>query len=400
MNLADIFHYSIRSIYRQKSRNAFIIVIVAITSIFSLFTAGLFEGKNTQIKKNIIETETGHWQVLEKSYFYRQDPLRPASLTHQLTEDLKKYKVTPELILKTTILHPEGAQELTLIGIEPESHEKVFPLKDSVKGTWPLPYDTVKNVVVGQKFADKLKLSIGDDLIITYQDQNNAILSEALRVTGIFKKYGPGFEGHNAYVRGEVVRGLLNLQDANAFHRLILLPRADKSKLPGINEKNLIVKSWDKLHPELNVMMKFHDGTTRVLILFMLIIAFVSIVTPINILWEERKDEVKLLRTLGTGNRILYLLGGAEAMTVIFISLASAIIIWGILHLWSAKSGLDFTLLGEKTVVRGGILISPTVYPVVNWFYTTCILLFHALIILISNFWCIQKLVKREVLEG
>lgn len=400
MKLTAIFHYVLRSIYRQKSRNAFIIFIVCLTTIFSLFTSSLFEGKNTQIKKNIIETETGHWQVLEKSYFYRQDPLKPASLSPDLEQDLKKYKVTPELILKTTILHPEGAQELTLIGIEPESHEEVFPLKDAVRGTWPLPAETTRNVVIGQKFAEKLKLSLGDDLIITYQDQNNAILNEALKITGIYKKFGPGFEGHNAFVRSEVVRGLLNLQDAKAFHRLILLPRGDKSKIPGIDDKNLVVKSWDKLHPELNVMMKFHDGTTRALIIFMLVIAFISIITPINILWEERKDEVTLLRTLGTGKRILYLLGGFEALTVTFVSLSVSVFFWGMLHLWSIQNGLDFTLLGEKTVVRGGILISPTVYPVINWAYTLFILIFHALIIFGSNFWCVQKLVKKEVLES
>lgn len=399
MNNTAILHFALRSIIRQKSRNAFIIVIVCLTSIFSLFTASLFEGKNHQLKNSIIETETGHWQVLDKGYFDTQDPLNPEVLDRKLLKKLKPYKMTPELLLKTTILHPEGSQELTLIGIEPESHENVFPLKAHVTGTWPIPKENRRTVVIGQKFAEKLKLAIGDDLVITYQDKNNAILNEALTVIGIFNKYGAGFEGHNAYVRNEVIQDLLSLADAGSFHRVILKPQ-DAKVPPVIKNKNLVLKSWNNLYPELSIMMKFHDGTTRTLIIFMLVIAFISIITPINILWDERKDEVKLLRTLGTGDKTIYLLGACEAITIITISLLLSVTIWGILHFLSIRNGLDFTLLGEQQVVREGIQISPLVYPVINWLTVITILIFHAAIIFGSNYFCVKKLVKKEVIDA
>lgn len=399
MNKTAILHFALRSIIRQKSRNAFIIVIVCLTSIFSLFTAGLFEGKNNQLKNSIIETETGHWQVLDKNFFDLADPLNPEVLDRKLLKKLRPYKMTPELLLKTTILHPENSQELTLIGIEPESHERVFPLKGHVVGTWPIPKENRRTIVIGQKFAEKMKLAIGDDLVITYQDRSNAILNEALTVIGIFNKYGPGFEGHNAYVRSEVIQDLLSLAEAGSFHRVILKPQ-DAKVAPIIKNKNLVIKSWDKLYPELNVMMKFHDSTTRALILFMLVIAFVSIITPINILWDERKDEIKVLRTLGASDRTVFFMGAFEAVTIIGISLILSVSIWAILHLLSIQKGLDFTLLGEQQVVREGIQISPQVFPVINWINVAVILGFHAVIIFGSNYFCVRKLVKKEVIDA
>lgn len=396
MRKRSIFHYAIKSIFRQKSRNFFIIFIVCLTSVFSLFTASLFEGKNAQIERNIIETETGNYQLIEKNFFEKYDPMKPMLMDSDISEKVKDYNSTPELLLKTTILHPEGAQELTLIGIEPESHEKVFPLKYYVTGMWPLPDDLSKSVVIGKKFAEKLKLNIGDELVITYQDQSKAILNESLPIVGIYHNFGPGFESHNAFVAKNFVGKLINVNDPNAFHRIILRSKAlPKPKNDG---NNLVLKSWDELHPELTVMMKFHNGVTRALIVFMLVIAYVSIITPVNVLWDERKDEVKLLQTIGASEKTLYIIASYEAFVLTLFALGSSVLIWGLLHGLASIHGLDFSMMGEKSVVRGGILISSVVYPVISILHSAVIIIFHGLIIFGSNFWCIRSLLRKEAL--
>lgn len=384
MRKSSIFQYAIKSIFRQKSRNFFIVFIVCLTSVFSLFTASLFEGKNAQIERNIIETETGNYQLIEENFFEKYDPFKPFPV-------FNSEKGTPELILKTTILHPEGAQELTLIGIEPDSHEKVFPLKEYVTGQWPLVYDHSKNIVIGKKFAEKLKLNIGDEVVITYQDQTKAILNEALLVVGIFHNFGPGFESHNAFVSKRFISKLINV-DENSFHKMIYRSETPKK------QNGLVLKSWDELHPELTVMMKFHNGVTRALIIFMLVIAYVSIITPVNVLWDERKDEVKLLQTIGASEKTLYIIASYEAFVLTLFALGSSIIIWGVLHGISSIHGIDFSMMGERSVVRGGILISSVVYPVISILHSATIIIFHGLIIFGSNFWCIRSLLRKEAL--
>lgn len=396
MRKISIFQYAIKSIFRQKSRNFFIVFIVCLTSVFSLFTASLFEGKNAQIERNIIETETGNYQLIEKNYFEKYDPLKPFILDEKTRDTISGYDATPELLLKTTILHPEGAQELTLIGIEPESHEVVFPLKEFMTGNWPLTNDGSKNVVIGKKFAEKLKLNIGDELVITYQDQSKAILNESLPITGIFHNFGPGFESHNAFVSKNFIGKLINAENPDAFHRIVL--RSKTLPKPKETDRNLVLKSWDELHPELTVMMKFHNGVTRALIVFMLVIAYVSIITPVNVLWDERKDEVKLLQTIGASEKTLYVIASYEAFVLTLFALGSSVIIWGVLHGLASLHGLDFSMMGERSVVRGGILISSVVYPVINLLHSSIIILFHGLIIFGSNFWCIRSLLKKEAL--
>jgi ABC-type lipoprotein release transport system permease subunit len=384
MRKSSIFHYAIKSIFRQKSRNFFIVFIVCLTSVFSLFTASLFEGKNAQIERNIIETETGRYQLIEKNFFEKYDPFTPFPLD-------QNHSGTPELILKTTILHPEGAQELTLIGIEPDSHEKLFPIREHVTGQWPLIYDHSKSIVIGKKFAEKLKLNIGDEVVITYQDQTKAILNEALPIVGIFHNFGPGFESHNAFVSKKFISTLINVNE-NTFHRLIYRKERPEEK------QGLVLKSWDELHPELTVMMKFHNGVTRALIVFMLVIAYVSIITPVNVLWDERKDEVKFLQTIGASEKTLYWIASYEAFVLTLFALGSSVLIWGILHGLASIHGLDFSMMGERSVVRGGILISSVVYPVISILHSGTIIIFHGLIIFGSNFWCIRSLLRKEAL--
>lgn len=395
MRREAIFKYALKSVFRQKSRNAFIIFIVCLTSVFSLFTSSLFEGKNHQIRKNIIETETGHFQVIDRNFYQKYDPLSPLEMTDEIWKAVAGYKFTPELILKTTILHPEGASELTLLGIYPLTHEEIFGLASYVEGKWPLV--TGPEVVIGENFALKMKLDIGDQLVITYQDRNAGIQNESLTIVGIFHNYGQGFERTHAYVSKTFIQNLLKLPGESPFHRLIV--HAPSADIKPAKHKSFFIRTWDQLHPELTVMMQFHNGVTSALIIFMLVIAYVSIITPVNVLWDERKSEVNLLQTLGSSSKTLYLLAIFEAMVLTFFALILSLIIWGAIHYISSKHGLDFSLIGERTVIRGGILISSIVYPVISWKHTIFIIAFHAVLIFGCQLWCIRKLMKNEAIR-
>jgi ABC-type lipoprotein release transport system permease subunit len=356
-------------------------------------SAGLFEGKNTQIEKAIIETETGDYQLIDPNFFKFSDSLFASTPEKNLEEHLQKKPHTPLLLLKTAILHPDGAQELTLFGIDYPSHEKLFPLKSYVSGSWP-PKE-FSEVVIGKTFADKLNLSIGDNLVITYQDRNKAILNESLVIVGIFERFGTGFEARNAYVHKDLLIKILSIDHPNSFHKIVVLGNELDSPPQG-----LVKKTWSELFPELNVLMKFHDGVTRTLIIFMLLIAFVAIFTPISILWEERKDEVKLLQTIGASNKMIYQLATTEAGVITMLSLSLSLLIWSVLHLWFSRNGLDFSVLGEKVVSRGGINISPIVYPTISRLHNTLIFIFHGVLIFSSQLWCIRKLLLKETIRG
>lgn len=393
MKWCSVASFSLRSILRQKTRNLFIVLIVTSTCVFSLLSAGLFEGKNAQIEKAIIETETGEYQLIDPNFFKFSDSLFAATTGKELDDHLKDSPHTPLLLLKTTILHPDGAQELTLLGIDFDSHEKLFPLNSHVEGAWPPGVSS--EIVIGKTFAEKLNLKLGDDLVITYQDRQKAILNESLVVTGIFERFGTGFEARNAYVHKDFLRKILSIEDPKSFHKMVIVGK-DPGEAPG----ELIKKTWAELFPELNVLMKFHDGVTRTLIIFMLLIAFVAVFTPISILWEERKEEVKLLQTIGASNKTIYQLATTEACVITVLSLGLSLLLWAILHFWFSRKGLDFSVLGEKVVSRGGINISPIVFPTVNGLHNTLIFLFHGLLIFSSQLWCIRKLLLKETIRG
>ena len=394
MKKKAIVRFALKTIFRQKSRNFFIIFIVCLTCVFSLISAGLFEGKNEQIEKAIIASETGLYQVIEKNFFFKSDPTQAAVMSDDLEKKFSSMIYTTELLLKTTILNPEGSQELTLIGIDSKSHETIFPMKDFVKGAWPISNLTLNGIVIGKKFADKFNLSIGEEVIITYQDKNKSIQNESLPIVGIYSKNGEGFERSYAYVKKKCLQTLLHLEDESSFNRIIFSTRNKNKHI--INENNLVIKNWYELHPELSIMMKFHNGVTRVLIIFMLVIAYVSITTPLNILWEERKEEIKLLRTIGASDKSLYTLASVEAIILTFAALLTSIVIWVILYSYTKLHGLDFSIMGEESVTRGGILISSVVYPSFNSLHFSIIILFHGILIYMSQLFGIRKLLVKE----
>ncbi len=382
-----LFVFAWRSVIRAKSRNAFIIVTIGCMGVFSILTSAVFEGKNAGLSRAIINTHVGNYQLLTKAYHEGKNPHQVEDLGPSLKEALRHYAYSPELILETSILHPNGSTALKLIGIDHDRHEKVFPL-----GIRPLRN---LEIVVGKKFAEKLDLKVGDSFTITYQDRSRAILTEAFSVAGIFRGFGTAFEEDFAFVSKSFLQTLMGVSEIDPFHRIVI--KTDNQLFqgpPALSDEKLLLVDWRDLHPELSVLMSFNDGLMNFLLICMFLVAFVSITTPVNILWEERGPELKTLFTLGGTRSVLLKIGLSEALIVTLFSLVFTFILFFPIYQLARHFGIDFTYLGEGKMTKDGIELSPIVYPVLTFQHILTISLFNVSVIFGAHFWCLRKRIR------
>lgn len=385
----DLFRYAIKSVTRNPARNLFVASIVTVMSVFTIFSSALFEGKNQEIENAIMKAHVGRWQILDKNYFFKNQTYPGSELTPTLKSVLIQDKYSPELLLETTLLHNKGAQALTVVGID-EIHEDIFPLKSKIVAGHFLSEKNPWEVVVGEKFYKKYDLALGEDILVTYQNQNKALITEALKVVGVYRDYGPAFEERTVFLPRSGVAKLMGVS-GDRFHRLTLMQETP----PNLSESSeLIRRNWKELKPELHALMKFHEGVTNFMIMFMLAVAYVSIITPVHLMWDARTGEINMLKTVGAGPFPLFFIGFAESVILSVVCCGLSLGVSWLLLSVTANNGLDLSFMGQVENVRSGILIPSVVYPTLKVKHAVLILCFNLATIFFSNLWCLRKKIK------
>jgi hypothetical protein len=121
-----------------------------------------------------------------------------------------------------------------------------------------------------------------------------------------------------------------------------------------------------------------------------------TILTPVQMLWQERLKELRMLNILGVSSEKFWKIGLFEVIQMIICStIASSFLLVVIIGIQS-KTGIDFRFLNDGvTLERAGIKLPNIIYPhlAINQLVVTFI--FVLIILSISYFWSIHRTLKK-----
>lgn len=100
-----------------------------------------------------------------------------------------------------------------------------------------------------------------------------------------------------------------------------------------ITDPKVEVKTWKNLNPEMAVVLEFHDGMIRFFFLIIAITITMTILTPVQMLWQERLKELKMLNILGVSDSKFWKIGIFEVAPDDFI-FRHSIFIFSSPHHW------------------------------------------------------------------
>lgn len=387
-----------KNITRNKLRSFFIAFSVGISVTLAIWVMSIFDGMNQQIIDAIVNCNVGHYQLQEKKFGQQDDPINPLPLDQNLLKQLQALPilgVSPEMVIEGFINDPEGSEAVQLIGIMPQLHPQVMPIKSNLVEGHYLNEDD-DGVLIGENLKLKFKFNIGENIVINYQDSNGDLRSEILKIKGIYKLNGAGFERKTLYLNHKTLAKLFGKE---GFHRYVIKSKHEniKDEISKITPSDFIFKTWHHINPEMSVVIEFHEGTVRFFLLIVGICISVTILTPISMLWQERIKEFETLHIIGIRRNILWKIGIAEAMILSFISLCLAMFIVAIVIGPFVTGGLDLSSLRADAlnVERAGIVLPYIIYPLLNLkqFFVSCF--FVLVTVYVSYFFAIRKTLKQ-----
>ncbi len=223
----------------------------------------------------------------------------------------------------------ETASGVLILGVYPDEERKVTSIHDRIIDGEYFEGISRNPVVIGKKLAEKLNLKVRSKVVITVTDLDNNITSGAFRVAGIYSTDNNMFDETNIYVRFNDLQNLTGFPD-NAAHEIAVnidnnknLEKVFTSVEQITSGKNLDVKTWKELSPEMNYLTEAMDMYMYIFIVIILMALLFGIINTMLMVVMERTKELGMLMAIGMNKSRIFMMIVLES---VLLSLTGGIV--------------------------------------------------------------------------
>ncbi len=364
-----IWRLAFRGLFRNPRRTSVVLATVAIGIAGSSLAIALNSGMAVQMVKTAIATELGHLQI-HAAGFEADPKLRLLLLdggvrVTSAVEDAEGVQAwAPRIRGQGLMNSPRASVGVRVIAVEPRVEAQVSAYASSlVEGTWL--GDSRGRAVMGVDLARRLRVGIGDKVVLTVQDLGGDLTGQALRVQGLFRTPSRVVNEATVLVRIDEAQQLFGL--GRGVSEIVVI--ADRAQLVASLREALAaalgpaaeVRSWRELQPLLVYMIAVMDQVAWVIYAGVFIAMAFGIANVLLMSIYERTREIGMMMAMGMRPRRVVLSVMVESLVVTGAGLGSGLAA-GLLGVWLLRDGLDLSLYAEGLASFGvGSVIVPVV---------------------------------------
>ena len=359
-----------RNLWRNKLRSFIIIAAVTLGIFAGIFLTAFTNGMVNSRIQSIISTEMSHIQIHQPG-FLDNDQFsllieNADSVVRLVCETPDVVAASKRIIINSMVASAETGTGVKIIGIDPENEIKVTELSSKIISGKYIDSTDHNTVVISERLAGKLKVSLKNKIIITVQDVNKNITGGAFRIVGIFRTDNSMFDEANIFVRGTDLSRLTGLKKHEGHEVAILLKKNetdDVTKTLSGLFPNLEVKSWKQLSPEAGYLVSAMNQYMFIFIIVILIALCFGIINTMLMVIMERIHELGMLMAIGMNRARVFAMIMLET---VFLSLTGGItgLILGYTAIkYFAKAGINLYFWKEAFSELG---YSSYIYPVID----------------------------------
>ena len=363
-----------RNMWRNWRRTTIALVAIALGLILLLMFDGLLQGSDQAIFGNAVRLYGGNLQVHAPGYRDKASRLPmlpladPEAVVQAAQAQPEVMAVAQRINTAGIIINRGNSVPVAITAIQPDVEAPISLQAESVsQGRFLLP-DDGDAIYIGKALADRLQVTVGDNVTLLGRSKNEAMRQHNFTVVGIFDLHTPEAEKGTVFIPLADAQTLYNLRgqvtEVPIFLKQIgseaAVATALQAQLPGYE-----IDSWQTLKGDLTDALKTKLAFTSFFGIVVIIIASIGILNLMLMAVFERTREMGVLSALGMkGRQImgLFLLEGS------LIGVAGAIIGCGVGFLLIALIGSAGIDLSKMTTGMGevGVLMSGKLYPVIT----------------------------------
>ncbi len=352
MNIITLIKISWRNVWRSKLRSFVVIMSVIFGILGGIIMIAMSYGLNEERMNNAVETYLSHIQIHNKSfsedYNIKHTINNLTEIEKAINNDDRVTSYSKRIILNGMLSNSNGSYGIQVKGINPSEEIKVTNTYNKIIEGEYFKSKRVNTILVGKKLADRLNLKIKSKVVITFQDENNELISLLYRVEGIFRSGNSRYDEANVFVRNLSIAK--NLPNFSGFHEVPILLTDIELKDEVKNElipysSNNIVESWDDISIDLAYA---NEMLGAVLYIFMMIILTglsFGIVNTMLMAILERKREIGMLMSIGMSRYKIFLMICFETIFLSLVALPFGLVLSYFIVEYYSVVGIDLSIV-------------------------------------------------------
>ncbi len=353
----SITHLAFRNTRRRPGRSLLTTLAIALAVAAATFTDAYVEGAVDGFFESYVRIEAGHVKIMPEAAV---DRVRLLPLDQGLTgvdsllyvlETIPAVKqASPRIRFGVLLDGPDGAIPAYGTALTPSREHGLIELDDWVS-EGRVPADSADEILIGYELADKLGLSIGDELFFVASTSYGGLGPGVYTLTGTFKSGISQLDRRAFYVPLAPAQYQLAMED-RALNITLMIDGGMENAIPVAAQIQQAIDDAGFEHVQavpwqqqgsMYEMMAPARVFTAVLMSLLGIIALVTVVNTVLMSVMERTREIGALRAMGFDRRTVIRLVMTESALVGFVGTVLGLIIGMAISIWLSHVGLDFS---------------------------------------------------------
>jgi putative ABC transport system permease protein len=306
---------AIRNTKRNVRRTAITVVAVAVGVFVIVFAGGTVKGFQNETIIQVIETRTGDIQIHKKGYRETLD-ITPLDLSIKFNDvlngisDIEGLKeISGRILFSGQLTTQEESAVLFGKAIDVAKELTICPRvkNNMVEGEFLTPEDTNK-IVLTKDSAERLKINVGDTMLLFATSKAGAINATELMLKGVFLSELPDSSKKLGYIPLKTAQNLLLMDGLvtevvlkkEKNYDISKIVREMKNKFSGYDFE---INTWKEIEKIILQMVENQNFLSLVVSLILFIIVFSTIMNTMLMVVLERTSEIGTLMAIGFKRR-------------------------------------------------------------------------------------------------
>lgn len=359
-----------RNIWRNKRRSLVVLlsVIVGVNAI--LFMDGLSNGFLSQILFNQISTNVSHIQI-HKNGFKDNKVIqshipdnKKVENTLQNTPGIKYY--SKRVISFGLLSSASNSSGVYLNGIDSNLEADVSLIDDSiVEGTYLS--SNRREIIVGKKLAEKLKVGVGDKVVALSNTPDGTIGSDVFRIVGLFSTTSSEINKTYIFVNLADAQNMLEIGD-KLYEFAIIAENQNaaniiRDKIRDELDEEYEVLSYLDLLPFVILQLDMYKESMFIVNFIIGLALIFGIINSMLMSVFERINEIGVLMSIGMKNIKIFNMILLEALIIGVMGTTIGMATGYLLHLPLGHYGIDLSNFAASLESFG---IGAVIYPMLS----------------------------------
>lgn len=362
-----------RNILRNKRRSLVLVTSIVAGVLVLVLSEGFAVGMLHQMLSNQIGADAGYIQIHKAGY--QSDPTlentmsNPGVISAILKKESGKMDYSERLRVFGLVSSAYNSYGVSIVGIIPSEEKQITTISRYVtKGSYLS--GEPGQILISKSMAEKLRVDIGDKVVIMASRMDGSIGSEACRVSGIFETFNSGFDQSHVYIPIQTADQMLNTN--GLISEFVVNPvNPDQTDQIAVSIRRDIAASehpagfevltYKQMLPLLVSQLALYKQALYLISGIIAIALIFGIVDTMLMVVMERTHEFGVSMAIGMSNGRIFAMVMTEAFFLALIGTAIGLVAsYGALSPLS-KSGWDLSMFSASLKSLG---IGSIIYPV------------------------------------